>query len=77
MAFSDVRENSQNPGTRRMPNETMQQDENQEVPHGVAEYLYKERKKIQLNSELTALRSHENSAMRKWGEEKKGRHISI
>jgi hypothetical protein len=47
-----------------MPNETMQQDENQEVPHGVAEYLYKERKKIQLHSEL---RSHENSDKKEMG----------
>jgi uncharacterized protein (DUF2164 family) len=60
MASGDVRENAQNSGTRRMPKETLQQDESQEVPHGVAEYLYKERereKKIQFHSELRALSS--------------------
>jgi hypothetical protein len=45
MAFGDVREDAQNPGARRMPKETLQQDEGQEVPHEVKEYLYKERKK--------------------------------
>jgi hypothetical protein len=57
MASGDVMENAQNPGARRMPKETLQQDESQEVPHGVAEYLYKERKKTQLHSELRALSS--------------------
>jgi hypothetical protein len=46
MAFGHVRENAQNPGPRRMPKETLQQDESQEVLHGVAEYLCRERKKI-------------------------------
>jgi hypothetical protein len=46
MAFGDVRKNAQNPVARRISKEILQQDENQEVPHGVAEYLCKERKQI-------------------------------